>query len=51
MTWTCAICREPVDYPLRHVRDHHPNLDATPDTWPDGALVLIDTTLEPKDFK
>jgi len=33
-----------------HLRLHHPHLDVAPERWPDGGLVVVDTTLEPGDF-
>jgi hypothetical protein len=36
---------------LDHVRLAHPALwDGGPDTWPDGALVVVDVDPEPDDF-
>ena len=33
-----------------HLRLAHPHLDVAPERWPDGGLVVVDTTLEPGDF-
>jgi len=50
MTWTCALCGEPVTGPIHHFRLLHPQIDTTPDIWADGEYVVIDTTLTPEDF-
>lgn len=53
--WHCALCQ-----PLQHLA-HHELLDHIrvlhpehygdgPARWPDGGLVIEDTTLEPRDF-
>lgn len=52
MAW-CELCKTKVPDPeiLDHVRLLHPDeYGDGPETWPDGSLVIIDTTLEPEDF-
>jgi hypothetical protein len=53
----CHLCHE--DFPERttllelteHLRVIHPDAFGDgPKTWPDGSLVILDDTLEPKDF-
>jgi hypothetical protein len=48
----CALCHAwlPVAEIFDHLRDAH-DVDAEPATWPDGGLVIVDTTLEPADFE
>ena len=52
MTWTCGLCREQFTdvNPIDHLRIMHA-VDVTPETWPDGEVVIHDTTLEPEDFE
>lgn len=49
----CQLCEPPrrvsVEALLEHFRIVH-DLDAEPERWPDGELVVIDSTLEPDDF-
>jgi hypothetical protein len=33
-----------------HLRVFHPDDYEPMETWPDGSLVIVDTTLEPADF-
>ena len=50
----CNLCRPPKPMPLDeilvHLRVEH-DWDEEPATWPDGELVIVDTTLEPSDFE
>ena len=50
MTWTCARCDQTADDPIDHARLMHPDLDVDLEAWPDGSVVVIDTTLTPQDF-
>lgn len=49
---SCALCGD--DVPtldlLDHLRIRHPDRYEPPLRWPDGALVVVDETLEPGDF-
>lgn len=50
----CHICHDQVPSLglLDHLRVHHPDqFGDGPQTWPDGSLVVVDTTLEPGDFR
>lgn len=52
-TGWCALCEEPVPtYELLdHLRVLHPAAyGAGPALWPDGGVVVLDTTLTPADF-
>lgn len=49
----CELCGElqaDLNAALEHIRLLHPSVDAEPEFWSDGAVVVIDTTLEPEDF-
>jgi hypothetical protein len=45
------MCGEtiPVEDLLGHLRGAH-DMDVEIATWPDGSAVIVDETLEPKDF-
>ncbi len=47
----CALCdwKGSVELIVGHLRGAH-DIDAEPSTWPDGSVVVIDSTLEPDDF-
>jgi hypothetical protein len=47
----CQLCLEwlPLEEIMGHVRGAH-GLDVDIETWPDGAPVVIDRTLEPDSF-
>lgn len=54
---TCLLCGKkwPADENGResffyHMRSMHPEFDTELERWPDGELVIVDTTLEPSDF-
>lgn len=52
-TATCELCGEthPADRILDHLRAIHPDQYGDgPEHWPDGQVVIIDTTLTPEDF-
>jgi hypothetical protein len=40
--WQCNLCREPIDSIgiYDHMRLLHPDVDAEPERWPDGGLVV-----------
>jgi len=46
----CVLCHERTLDIEHHLGLFHPGLDATPEIWADGQVVVIDTTLEPEDF-
>ena len=46
----CLICHERTLDIEHHLAFFHPDLDAHPDMWADGRVVVIDTTIEPGDF-
>lgn len=49
----CELCKEmfPISEILEHLRLFHPDeYGDGPETWPDGTIVIHDTTLEPDDF-
>jgi hypothetical protein len=49
----CHLCHEtnPPDL-LDHIRIQHPDAWGDgPQRWPDGETVIVDTTLEPGDFR
>lgn len=57
--WACQLgCDEPIDVAtaedlLHHLRQFHPDQfdsDIDFERWPDGEVVVEDTTLEPQDF-
>lgn len=49
----CQLCAPPrkveLEVLLDHLRIVHDRV-FEPETWPDGELVVIDQTLEPRDF-
>lgn len=50
---TCDLCGEqaPDTEVLEHLRLMHPEQYGDgPALWPDGSVVIVDTTLEPGDF-
>lgn len=51
---TCLVCQPPQVIGVRildHLRLFHPDQYGDgPACWPDGELVITDTTLEPGDF-
>jgi hypothetical protein len=47
---TCDICGEKQDDVLLHLSILHPDVVEDFETWPDGSVVVIDSTLEPEDF-
>jgi hypothetical protein len=53
---TCHVCppgdqNVPDDDMLDHLRVMHPDLWGDgPERWPDGSVVVYDTTLEPGEF-
>jgi hypothetical protein len=49
----CNLCDEPVEDRdiIDHIRLIHPvEYDGGPAMWPDGGLVILDSTLAPDDF-
>lgn len=50
----CNLCRPPTPVPIAdilvHIRVDH-GVQVEPMRWPDGQLVIVDTTLEPADFE
>ena len=59
----CELCEEWIEHPaptddvyegiaagMDHFRVMHPDTFAQIETWPDGAPVVVDGTLEPEDF-
>jgi hypothetical protein len=50
VTGVCNLCGERVADLLVHLRVEH-DFDEEIETWPDGSPVVIDTTLEPGDFR
>lgn len=49
---TCNLCGEKIEsfgMSLDHLRDVH-GIDEEIERWPDGEIVIHDTTLEPGDF-
>lgn len=53
----CLVCREEwpdedggLESVVDHMRVMHPDDFEPPERWPDGALVIHDTTIEPGDF-
>lgn len=49
----CNLCEPPAIMPADRLIDHLRLMHAyemQPATWPDGSLVIVDTTLEPDDF-
>jgi hypothetical protein len=48
----CGLCGERVAAAdlIVHLRVEH-DFDEDVETWPDGTPVVVDTTLEPDDFK
>lgn len=48
----CELC--PCDVPtaelISHISMYHPDFYEPMETWPDGEIVVIDTSLEPYDF-
>lgn len=49
----CNLCDEPVEDRdiMDHIRVTHPvEYDGGPALWPDGGLVILDSTLAPDDF-
>lgn len=52
MTVHCDLCGEDMssDEILDHLRLMHPAQYQEPETWPDGSFVVVDQTLDPKDF-
>lgn len=55
MTATCDLCgqvTEGLAEVLDHLRLAHPDMYGDgPMRWPDGGLVVVDSTLEPKEFE
>jgi hypothetical protein len=52
-TGWCNLCPGPVEtvHLLDHIRNLHPEQYGDgPERWPDGGLVVVDTTLTPDDF-
>ena len=51
---TCHVCEPPQvigERILDHLRLLHPEQYGDgPACWPDGSLVIVDTTLDPEDF-
>lgn len=50
---TCGLCPEevPDEDVLDHLRVMHPDQYGDgPDQWPNGDVVIVDTTLTPEDF-
>ncbi len=50
----CLVCEEPMpdDRLLHHLEVVHPQQYGDgPEAWPDGAPVVVDTTLGPADFE
>lgn len=49
----CELCLAavPTDRLLTHLRMLHPDAYEPVETWPDGAPVVVDTTLTPTDFR
>lgn len=49
----CQLCGDqvPLDRAEDHVRVFHPDDYKPLQRWPDGTPVIIDDTLEPKDFR
>ncbi len=50
MTWTCDLCGDHTDDPVDHLRLMHPDQAEPVETWADGTIVVIDSTLTPEDF-
>lgn len=49
----CYLCDPPHNVATEALIDHFRvvhGLDAVPERWPDGSLVVVDDTLEPGDF-
>ena len=48
----CNLCE--TDVPtlelISHISMYHPDFYEPMETWPDGEIVVIDTSLEPEDF-
>jgi hypothetical protein len=52
MPWFCLPCDEYVSGNLEdHFRIIHPDLGVELETWPDGAPVIVDETVEEEFFK
>jgi hypothetical protein len=49
----CNLCNETVanERLLDHVRLFHPDQYEDVDTWPDGAVLVVDVDLDPEDFE
>ena len=45
--WVCHMSGIPSEDLTAHMRDH----GYEPDPWPDGDPVIVDTTIEPGDFR
>ncbi len=48
----CVLCGKTISLELLmgHLRGNH-DISEDIETWPDGSPVIIDKTLEPKDFE